>query len=269
MPDVYATITEATPEVVDVLANALEIRAESPAQREMLEAYLGKVEFPNNARVLEVGCGTGPVSRVLAQWPGVGEVVGSDPSSGLLEKARELSSGTANLNFEEADGRALPFEEASFDVAVIHTVLCHVPEPERAVAEAFRVLRPGGTLAVFDGDYATTTLATGDFDPLQPCADAAMAALVHDRWLVRRLPNMLRAAGFEVSAMRSHGFAETTEEGYMLTVCDRGADALANEGRIAPELAAALKAEARRRIEGGTFFGHIAYASLIAHKPAQ
>ena len=55
----------------------------------------------------------------------------------------------------------------------------------------------GGALAAFDGDYATTTVAVGDHDPLQACVDAAMAALVHDRYLVRRLGTLVRAAGWE------------------------------------------------------------------------
>jgi hypothetical protein len=45
---------------------------------------------------------------------------------------------------------------------------------------------------------ATTTVAIDEFDPLQCCADAAMAALVHDRWLARRLPLLVKAAGFDV-----------------------------------------------------------------------
>jgi hypothetical protein len=54
----------------------------------------------------------------------------------------------------------------------------------------------------------------------------------------------------------------------MLTIVDRGADLLRGCGRIGDETAAALKAEARRRAETGTFFGQIAYGSLIARKPA-
>jgi hypothetical protein len=54
--------------------------------------------------------------------------------------------------------------------------------------------------------------------------------------------------------------------GYMLAIIDRGADALAASGAITEETAGALKAEARRRSDAGEFFGHIAYASLIARK---
>jgi hypothetical protein len=53
----------------------------------------------------------------------------------------------------------------------------------------------------------------------------------------------------------------------MLSIVERGADALAASGRIGAELAQALKAEAGRRVGEGTFFGHIAYASVIAGKP--
>jgi hypothetical protein len=127
------------------------------------------------------------------------------------------------------------------------------------------VLRAGGRLAVFDGDYATTTVALGDHDPLQTCVDAMMAGSVHDRWLVRRLPALVAGAGLELVAFRSHGYLEDGA-GYMLTVIDRGADLLAAAGRIGAATAAALKAEARGRVEAGSFFGHIAYASLVASK---
>jgi hypothetical protein len=67
--------------------------------------------------------------------------------------------------------------------------------------------------------------------------------------------------------MRSHGYAEAPEGGYMLTWIDRGADALAKTGRIAPELAEALKTEARRRSAAKAWFGHIAFASVLGRKP--
>jgi hypothetical protein len=62
------------------------------------------------------------------------------------------------------------------------------------------------------------------------------------------------------------GFVET--QGYMLTVPDRGADILCASGEISKQAATALKAEAQRRSETGAFFGHTAYVSLSARKPA-
>jgi hypothetical protein len=94
-----------------------------------------------------------------------------------------------------------------------------------------------------------------------------MEALVHDRFLVRRLPALVRAAGWEVARVRSHGYVEADAPGYMLTLVDRGADILARRGDVGAAAAEELKEEARRRAADGTFFGHIAYASVIARRP--
>jgi SAM-dependent methyltransferase len=194
-------------------------------------------------------------------------VIGVDPAPALLEKGRTAAADMPNVSFREGDGRSLPFEGTMFDVVTADSVLSHVPEPERAVEETFRVLRAGGYLAVFDGDYATTTVALGDHDPLQVCVDAMMANSVTDRRIMRRLTNVVAACGFETVSFRSFGFAEIGNDGYMLTVVDRGADILCGQGYIGEETAAALKEEARRRLRAGRFFGHIAYAGLIARKP--
>ena len=81
---------------------------------------------------------------------------------------------------------------------------------------------------------------------------------------MRRVSTLAAAAGFDGVSFRSHGYVETPSGGYMLTIVDRGADALSAAGQITDEAAAALKDEARRRSHAEQFFGHIAYASLIA-----
>ena len=138
MPDVYATITEADRAVVETLCDILELRAADPQQQELREAYFADIAFPPDARVLEVGCGPGPVARALAARDGVREVVGVDPSPIFLEKARARARDVPNLTFVEGDARALPLEDGSFDVVVFHTTLCHVPGPELALASMRR-----------------------------------------------------------------------------------------------------------------------------------
>jgi len=267
MPDVYASIENADEAVQERLADVLELRAADAGQRAMLEDYLADLALPDGARVLEVGCGTGAVARTLAVRPGVGEVVGLDPSPVFVQRARQIAAGVEDLSYVVGGGTALPFDDGAFDAVVFHTVLSHIPEAGAALAEAARVTAAGGALAAFDGDYATTTVALGDRDPLQACVDAAMDALVHDRYLVRRLGTLVRAAGWEVVRLRSHGYVESEDPGYMLTLVDRGADTLVTAGRLGEDAADALKAEARRRVAAGEFFGHIAYASLIGRRP--
>jgi len=267
VPDVYAAIADADRATQARLADILELRASDPQQRVMLESYLAEIAPLATARVLEIGCGTGAVVRVVAGRPGVAEVVGIDPSPVFIAKARELAAGLTNVAFEEGDGRSVRFEDRSFDVVIFHTTLSHIPSPEALLAEAFRVLRSGGWLAVFDGDYASISVATGDLDPLQACLDATLPAAIANRWLVQRLPILLRSAGFELRSFRSHGYLAASQPAYMLTLVDRAADRLAAAGRIGEDLGAALKVEARRRVDTGEFFGFMGFASAIAHKP--
>ena len=266
MADIWSSVDDLDAEAQDRLAGVLETRGADPKQQAMRRAFLEDIALAPGARVLEVGCGTGVLTRRLARWDEVGEVVGVDLAPALLARARELAADLPNVAFQEADARALPFAGESFDAVVFDSTLSHVPEPERALAEARRVLRPSGRLAAFDGDYATATVALGDHDPLQACVEAMMAGSVNDRWVVRRLRALVGGLGLAIVGFRSHGFVEELGGGYMLTVVDRGADILRALGRIGDEAAAALKAEARRRVAARSFFGHIAYASLVAQR---
>ena len=268
MADIYNTIASAETAVVERIASVLEVRAADPQQRRMLDAYLAEIDFPENARVLEIGCGTGAVSRRLASWPGVGETVGLDPSPVFIEQAGVLSEAHDNLDFRQGCAHQPPFPDGSFDVVVFHTTLCHLSDPQNALHQAHRLLHPGGWLAVFDGDYASTTFGTGDLDPLQICAESFRQHFIADSWIGRLTPTLAKQSGFTVSSYRSHGYTESAAPDYLLTIVDRGADALTAAGQIGAALAQALKDEARRRVEQHRFFGHITYTSLIARKPA-
>jgi SAM-dependent methyltransferase len=259
--DVYARVAELDDATAASLADRMDLRAADPRQQALWADYLSRLPIGGRARVLEVGCGTGAVTATIAALPGVGEAVGVDPLPFFVERARRRAP---DLRFEVGDGRALPFDDDSFDGVVFSTTLCHIPGPERALAEARRVLRPGGHLLVYDGDYATTTVAVSDRDPLQACVATAVRTLVHDPWLVRRLTGLVRDAGFAPDELRSHGHLELTRPAYMLSLIDLGADMLVSAGTLAPATGEALKSEARSRVEAGRFFGHIAYASLPA-----
>jgi ubiquinone/menaquinone biosynthesis C-methylase UbiE len=268
MADVYTKITEADTTVVERLAELLELRAADPQQQAMLAEYLAGIAFTPNAHVLEIGCGTGAIARQVAAHPNVACAVGVDPSPLLVEHARRHSTAFPNLDFRQGDGCDLPFAGESFDVAILHTVLSHLEQPQAALREAHRVLQPGGWLAIFDGDYASVTCATGVLDPLQLCVDAMRSSYINDIWLGRRLPLLAAATGFVDCRYRTYNYIQTAAPDYFLTIVDRGADTLAASGTIGEQLAAALKAEARRRVDCGQFFGSIAYASLLARKPA-
>lgn len=102
------------------------------------------------ARVLDVACGTGVVARHAAARVGPdGEVVGVDVSPAMLSVARDLSPAAgAPIHWKEASADDLPFPDASFDAALCQAGLQFFPDRRAALAELFRVVRPGGTLGL-------------------------------------------------------------------------------------------------------------------------
>ncbi|MGI9449083.1 MAG: methyltransferase domain-containing protein, partial [Geminicoccaceae bacterium] len=212
------------------------------------------------------GSGPGAVTRDLIQLPEVAEAVGLDPSPVMVNRARERYSDVPGLSFEIGDARDTPFEGGSFDGVIFHTCLCHVPEPDKAMNEARRILKPGGRVVVFDGDYATSTAATRDGDPLQNAVDAAIANLVLDRWLVRSLTARIAKAGFAVHRQDAHPYLSKGDHAYFMTLVGRGIDFLMADGMIGADAADELKADAKHRIEDGSFFGFISFVSVIATK---
>ena len=105
-------------------------------------------------RVLDVGCGTG---INLGYYPRGAAVVGIEPDPYMLRRARaraERLGGQIELLQEGAE--RLPFPDASFDVAVATLVFCTIPDPDRALGELRRVLRPGGQLRFLEHVRAET-----------------------------------------------------------------------------------------------------------------
>jgi ArsR family transcriptional regulator len=96
----------------------------------------------------DLGCGTGQVSAALA--PFVARVIAVDDSGPMLQAARKRLHEFSNVDLRRGELEALPIDDARLDAAALMLVLHHVPEPESALAEVARVLKPGGRVAIVD-----------------------------------------------------------------------------------------------------------------------
>jgi len=149
--------------------------------------------------VLDCGCGPGSITVGLAAAVTPGSVTGIDLEESQLAMARETASGLslANVTFENADARNLPFEDGHFDAVFSHAMLEHLPDPMPVLAEMRRVLRPGGLVAIRCIDLGGTIIAPND-DRLAAGHEVWRKYRQHcggDAFMGRRLRTLLREAG--------------------------------------------------------------------------
>ena len=122
--------------------------------------WSGLDKLPRGSRILDVGCGIGGSSRILANDYGF-DVVGISISSAQINRANQLTSKNINCRFEVMDALDLQFEQGSFDGVWSVEAGPHMPNKQLYADQMLRVLRPGGVLAVADWnrrDYSSSPL---------------------------------------------------------------------------------------------------------------
>lgn len=149
-------------------------------------------------RVLDLGCGAGHTALAVA--PHAAEVVAVDLTPEMLGVAEALAQqrGASNISFRLADVAALPFEDASFDAVTSRVSAHHYAEPAKAMAEAARVLRPGGALLLVDTMAPEDPALDTFYNGVEILRDPS-----HVRnWSVSGWQRMLTAAGFASAEVR-------------------------------------------------------------------
>lgn len=150
--------------------------------------------------ILEAGCGVGAQTKIIADKNPNSTFISVDISEKSLQQARESIQkiGLNNVEFLQADLFALPFPKHHFNHIFVCFVLEHVSKPEQMLKELKRVLRPGGTITLVEGDHGSTF-----FHPHSVAAEKAVAAQVTlqklnggDANIGRRLYPILSQAGF-------------------------------------------------------------------------
>ncbi|MFF5494061.1 class I SAM-dependent methyltransferase [Streptomyces aquilus] len=144
--------------------------------RRVADAFVRWLDCPPEGRWLDVGCGSGALTSTVAAQCRPRALLGVERSAGFAATARAAAPPPARVAV--ADAQALPVRDAVFDAVVSGLVLNFLPDPGVALAEAVRVVRPGGVVAAYVWDYAEGMGFLCDFWAAATAVDASAAA--HD-----------------------------------------------------------------------------------------
>jgi SAM-dependent methyltransferase len=144
--------------------------------RLLAQEFIKWLDLPAGLRWIDVCCGSGVITEAIVESNAPATVAGVDVSPEQIDFARQHRA-LPNVTFKTADAMALPFPDATFDVAVCGLGLNYIPNPGRGLEEFCRVLRPGGTVAVYLWDYVRGARFLREFWDAATAIDPEAASL--------------------------------------------------------------------------------------------
>jgi ubiquinone/menaquinone biosynthesis C-methylase UbiE len=257
--------------LLDVMVSRLEARGNHWFFQKVLGEYLDAMDIDSAGTVLDMGCGTGVAARTIARRANFsGKVTGIDLSPYLVEAAKGLASeeglGTL-IEFRSEDTRELDVPDGKFDAVVAHTLVSHVQEPLTVLEEAARVVKPGGLIAIFDGDYASMTFALDDPQQSKRYDEALINAVVTSPRVMRQMPRLIQRAGLEMIRTFPYIMAEVGEGDFWLSAIDSFEKLAPKSGVMTEEEAASWANALHEASDRGVFFGASNYYTYIARRP--
>lgn len=264
--DPYSMTDKLDETTISAITTRLEARGELPFFRKMLDEYLDALNPSELNRVLEVGCGTGVAARALAQHPQFsGHIDASDLSGDLVAAAEKLTqeAGCADkITYSVADAQTLSNAEP-YDAVIAHTVISHVPDYKAFFSSLCRAVAPTGKVVLFDGDFSSITLGAENPEDGEALSNALIAGLITNPTIMRQVPWLASANGFEIVQSFANLLSEIGTAGFF-------ADGFPSYPILLPKTGVADEATVQAWVdqqiaysEAGTFFGAINFYTYI------
>jgi SAM-dependent methyltransferase len=271
--DVYARTFDADAESLAAIAERLEARGKHAFFAEVIGQYTDALRLSRDEAILELGCGTGVIARALARRSDVkGRITAIDISPYLVELGARLASeeGVADrIDFLVGDAHSIVETKGRFDVVIMHTLLSHVVDPATVLREAQRLLRPGGRVVIFDGDFDSLTFAT----------DAPDGGAETDRLLgvsgrtqgrvMRQMPRLLNLNGFRLEWSRAYVAADIGRADFWQSSLPTFRMLLPKSGVMSADDANAYVDTLERASANGEFFASCNLYTIIARSAGQ
>lgn len=269
--DIFQIIGSLDVAGVKRVVDRLEYRGRDETFIALREEYLRQMNLPSKANILDLGCGTGVVARALAAQDGFsGSVTGIDYSPELISAAQHLAveEGVTNrVEFRVGDAQSLEDESEKYDAVIAHTLVSHVPDPIKVVSEAARVVKPGGLVTIFDGDYASLTFATGDHEFDAEMVQIILSLVVANSYIMRELPVILREAGLQIASFYSNVLAEAGVGHFFSNLAESYVPMVVNSQLLPEERAENWLNAFQQASSSESVFASCNYYTYIARRP--
>lgn len=266
--DPHRFINELDDAAVERLVGRLESRARDAVFTALFDKYANALALPAHATVLEAGCGTGAMLRRLARRDDFGaRALGVDHCPAFVEAAARFARAEGisdRVSFRVGDAHALAIDDESFDAVIAHTLISHVSDPRQVLLELARVVRRGGKLVVFDGDYASMTFAHEDQAYGRRMDAALVSASFNNPMIMREMARLLPLVGMKLVQAWGDAVVEVGHASYFRSFIETYAPYVTKAG-LAPADAVEAWLDAQRAyMDRGTFFGACNYYTFIA-----
>lgn len=148
-------------EVFDTWAKSGRAEAMESGHGDVVRQVLAKMSFRAGQQILDLGCGNGWATRLLAKSAAGSSAVGIDVAPAMVERAEQSTSLTIRARYEVARFESLPFKDAAFDKVFSMEAIYYAIDLDRALAEVHRVLKPKGTVDLVIDCYAESASTRG------------------------------------------------------------------------------------------------------------
>jgi len=149
----------------------------------------------------------------------------------------------------------------------MHTLVSHVDDPVQVLREARRVVRPGGTVAVFDGDYASLTFGYPDHAVATAVEEKLIQLIVANPRIMRDLPRLLGETGLALTAAEGALYANLGSGTFWAGAAESYGALLARSGLLAAEVVDRWRAFQARSAADNTLFAACSYYTYLARRP--
>jgi ubiquinone/menaquinone biosynthesis C-methylase UbiE len=269
--DIFRLAPSMDAAVLETIATRLEFRGTDEGYAQRSQAYFSRLPLTQARRILALGCGTGVEVRALRRLtrPEVA-IVGVDHSPALIDAARRLTADeglAGNVSYQVGDAHHLPYGDAEFDLVTLHTLISHVDDPPQVLREARRLVRPGGIIAIFDGDYASLTFAYPDHALAKTIEEKLIQLVVANPRIMRDLPRLLRETGLELVEAEGVLYANIGSSRFWVGAAESYGVLLARSGLLPQALVDDWQAFQVQSVADNTFFGASNYYTYLMRRP--